>query len=445
MEATHKKVQVSIRIRPEPNGCGAWKSLGNTVWHVRNGRKTLYGGFMKVLENMTNTDVYELCVKDEIRKFLNDENCTVFAYGQTGSGKTHTMLGDAEHGIIKLAIKDVLDVRPVGISYLQIYNEKLFDLASNSEVHMFSVGNKNVMSNLCVQNVHAWGDVVPFIDKCERNRRLSATEFNEKSSRSHTVLQVTYTSNGQTRTLNMIDLAGSERASKSTDRRREGAFINKSLLALCTVVNNIGCGRYTGFRDSKLTRILQSSLDGRTNLVAICALSPSQSCIDESISTLKFAARLCNLELKIEEVAAPNECIAEPIAPSTSCACMKKSNTDNEKYLEQHVLENIAPVNAEPTSNGLLNYDTSNESKSDGHCDNAGVDEIFKALGFALIEDLRHKIHVLEELNKMADDRICLLEKMITDLLGKAPSRRMSEIFVLEKHRFDLQKKTLKK
>jgi len=445
MDVAHKKVKVSIRIRPEANGCGAWKSLGNTVWHVRNGRKTLYGGFMKVLENMTNTDVYELCVKDEIRKFLNDENCTVFAYGQTGSGKTHTMLGDMELGIIKLAIKDVLDVRPVGISYLQIYNEKLFDLASNNEVHMFSVGNKNVMSNLCVQNVCAWGDVVPFIDRCERNRRLGATEFNEKSSRSHTVLQVTYTSNGETRTLNMIDLAGSERASKSTDRRREGAFINKSLLALCTVVNNIGCGRYTGFRDSKLTRILQSSLDGRTNLVAICALSPSQSCIDESISTLKFAARLCNLELKIEEVAAPNERTAEPITRPTNCACAEKSRASSDTCLEQCVLNSVAPMCVELPSTDVLGYDALGASKAGEHCDNAGIDEMFKALGFALVEDLRHKIHVLEELNRMADDRICLLEKMIADLLGKAPSRRMSEIFVLEKHRFDLQKKTLRK
>lgn len=36
--------------------------------------------------------------------------------------------------------------------------------------------------------------------------------------------------------LNLIDLAGSEKASTDVARRKEGAFINKSLLTLGTVI-----------------------------------------------------------------------------------------------------------------------------------------------------------------------------------------------------------------
>lgn len=36
--------------------------------------------------------------------------------------------------------------------------------------------------------------------------------------------------------LNLIDLAGSEKASMDVERRKEGAFINKSLLTLGTVI-----------------------------------------------------------------------------------------------------------------------------------------------------------------------------------------------------------------
>jgi Kinesin motor domain len=45
------------------------------------------------------------------------------------------------------------------------------------------------------------------------------------------------------------------------------------------------------YRDSKLTRLLQDSLGGNTRTRLIVTLSPSQDCLDETISTLRFADR----------------------------------------------------------------------------------------------------------------------------------------------------------
>jgi hypothetical protein len=45
------------------------------------------------------------------------------------------------------------------------------------------------------------------------------------------------------------------------------------------------------FRDSKLTRLMQSSLSGNANVAVICTVSPSQRCVEETQNTLKFAAR----------------------------------------------------------------------------------------------------------------------------------------------------------
>lgn len=39
--------------------------------------------------------------------------------------------------------------------------------------------------------------------------------------------------------LNLIDLAGSEKASSDAERRKEGAYINKSLLTLGTVISRL--------------------------------------------------------------------------------------------------------------------------------------------------------------------------------------------------------------
>lgn len=45
------------------------------------------------------------------------------------------------------------------------------------------------------------------------------------------------------------------------------------------------------FRDSKLTRLLQDSIGGNCKTYLIATISPTHDCVDESISTLKFAER----------------------------------------------------------------------------------------------------------------------------------------------------------
>jgi hypothetical protein len=51
------------------------------------------------------------------------------------------------------------------------------------------------------------------------------------------------------------------------------------------------------YRDSKLTRILQTSLSGQAKVVVICTISPSVLAVDESINTLKFATRVKKIVL----------------------------------------------------------------------------------------------------------------------------------------------------
>ena len=81
----------------------------------------------------------------------------------------------------------------------------------------------------------------------------------------------------------MIDLAGSEKAASNEDRRKEGSYINKSLLTLGTVISKLtesSNGKFPThipFRDSKLTRILQTALTGQAKVAVICAISPSIS------------------------------------------------------------------------------------------------------------------------------------------------------------------------
>ena len=127
-------------------------------------------------------------------------------------------------------------------------------------------------------------------------RNVAETKLNEASSRSHTVFRINIKSkalaaNSKTAQklkfsqLNLVDLAGSEGASKTqTDglRLREGSNINRSLLALSNVINKlsqaIGGGKtFINYRDSKLTRILQSALGGNSKTAIICTITQTLS------------------------------------------------------------------------------------------------------------------------------------------------------------------------
>lgn len=142
-----------------------------------------------------------------------------------------------------------------------------------------------------------------------RNRIKESTEANEASSRSHAVFILTIeakdpeTGDIKVAKLHMIDLAGSERAAYTNNkgiRMREGANINKSLLALGNCINALS-GLQKGkdptkkihvpYRDSKLTRLLKESLCGNCRTVMICNVSPGITAYEDTYNTLKYADR----------------------------------------------------------------------------------------------------------------------------------------------------------
>lgn len=93
--------------------------------------------------------------------------------------------------------------------------------------------------------------------------------------------------------LNLVDLAGSERAEQTGatgERLKEAGNINKSLLTLSIVINKLAedsdSRGHIGYRDSKLTRLLQNSLGGNSMTVMICAITPAA--LEETNNTLGY-------------------------------------------------------------------------------------------------------------------------------------------------------------
>ncbi|XP_034231608.1 kinesin-like protein KIF11-A [Thrips palmi] len=294
-----------------------------------NSKITKTFSFDKVFEpSATQTDVYQAVVDPLIKDVLNGFNCTVFAYGQTGSGKTFTMEGDigsdkmfaadSRAGLIPRAVCALFDELrvlqveyTVRISLLELYNEELYDLLSPDEVppklRLFDdVAKKGsvIIQGLQEVMVHNQSQVLDELRKGSAKRQVAATLMNAQSSRSHTIFCVTVHSKEnpvdgeellKTGKLNLVDLAGSENIGRSGSldkRAREAASINQSLLTLSRVTACLVEHQpHVPYRESKLTRLLQDSLGGRTKASLIATISPASSNAEETLSTLDYAHR----------------------------------------------------------------------------------------------------------------------------------------------------------
>ncbi|XP_044487977.1 kinesin-like protein KIN-7D, mitochondrial isoform X2 [Mangifera indica] len=265
-------------------------------------------------------EVYDIAAKPVVKAAMEGVNGTVFAYGVTSSGKTHTMHGDQNSpGIIPLAIKDVfssIQDTPgreflLRVSYLEIYNEVINDLLDpiGQNLRIREDAQGTYVEGIKEEVVLSPGHALSFIAAGEEHRHVGSNNFNLFSSRSHTIftLMIESSACGDEydgvifSQLNLIDLAGSESSKTETTglRRTEGSYINKSLLTLGTVIGKLSEGKasHVPYRDSKLTRLLQSSLSGHGHVSLICTVTPASSNMEETHNTLKFASRAKRVEI----------------------------------------------------------------------------------------------------------------------------------------------------
>uniref|UniRef100_A0A674AJZ7 Kinesin-like protein n=1 Tax=Salmo trutta TaxID=8032 RepID=A0A674AJZ7_SALTR len=270
-------------------------------------------------EDSSQVDIFENTTKRILDGVLNGFNCTVFAYGATGAGKTHTMLGSSnDPGVMYRTMTELFNrmdqvkeekIFDVAFSYLEVYNEQIRDLLAN--VGPLAVredpSNGVVVQGLTLHQPKSAEHILEALDYGNRNRTQHPTDMNATSSRSHAVFQIYLKQQDRTASLNpnvrvakmsLIDLAGSERASATNAkgaRQREGANINRSLLALGNVINSLADPKskkaHIPYRDSKLTRLLKDSLGGNCRTVMIANISPSSKSYDDTHNTLKYANR----------------------------------------------------------------------------------------------------------------------------------------------------------
>ncbi|XP_076282496.1 kinesin-like protein KIF11 isoform X2 [Lasioglossum baleicum] len=203
----------------------------------------------------------------------------------------------------------------VRVSYLELYNEEVYDLLSANnraaKIRIYEDSTKKgavIVNGLEEATVYNKSDVYAILQKGSEKRQTAATLMNTNSSRSHTIFCITVhikenTVHGEellkTGKLNLVDLAGSENIAKSGAvhrRAREAGNINQSLLTLGRVITAlVENTSHIPYRESKLTRLLQDSLGGRTRTSIIATVSPASVNLEETLSTLDYAHRAKNI------------------------------------------------------------------------------------------------------------------------------------------------------
>ncbi|KAF0973563.1 hypothetical protein FDP41_008267 [Naegleria fowleri] len=281
----------------------------------------------------TQKEFFDESIKSIVDEALDGFNCTIFAYGQTSSGKTFTMEGrrdpndatDSQAGVIPRSIYHIFQTLEsnkteytVKVSCMELYNEELQDLLTDrqNKLKIFddNTGRKGtVVAGLEEIVVRDASQIISIVEDAQKRRQIAETNLNKSSSRSHCITTITIhmrevNDEGEefikTGKLNLVDLAGSENIGRSgaiKQRAKEAGMINQSLLTLGRVITALTeHSPHVPYRESKLTRILQDSLGGKTKTCLIATISPSVLCLEETLSTLDYAFKAKSIKNKPE-------------------------------------------------------------------------------------------------------------------------------------------------
>ena len=396
-----EKIKVLVRIRPflqNENSANTGLNIDSDATQkieISKSLKKFEATFDRVLsQNSTQKDVFNF-VKPCMKLIKQGINCTILAYGQTGSGKTYTMFGgewamndnstdynqrkkfnkdkynfilneelmidpfSKTNGIIPNLIMALFQAYGsydsnenniiITCSYIQIYNEKVYDLLVDEEENVeqkksfdlntgvgkqanekpikqkplkIKYDRKNGVTIEGVNEIRtpSFYDIFELLRQGEINRKIRQTKRNEMSSRSHTIfiINVQNLKTNVVSKIKLCDLAGSERYDSKEYYKKlhfdEMVNINKSLLVLGNVIHALGSNNnlnmtdsktkkqkkiFAPYKDSKLTQILEDSLGGNSVTYLLATISPCDENFDETLSTLKFADRAHSIMTKV--------------------------------------------------------------------------------------------------------------------------------------------------
>lgn len=319
-----------------------------------------------LLPESSQEETYSTIMSNIFQAWMyNGLEVILLAYGQTGTGKTHTMFGpkeslssDTPHpdwGLFPRVVHHCLEechkwvqmteLFPKQVTCLrafacEFYLGQAFDLVGEKAPLTFTPNGEALGRNFV--EIRAVSDLVPFLDMVSLNRTMSATKMNAGSSRSHCALTLELAETGASnedptrwyfkRSLTILDMAGSERPSKTGAERMgsdemaklfmapekitqkqkqscEGFMINSELSAFKSeidkaIVQNRTRKKYVNnsFPGTPFIRMLGRSLVGEVWMNAVVCLSQSPQNGWETWFSCQYGDALAKLQAPLKKL-----------------------------------------------------------------------------------------------------------------------------------------------
>ncbi|KGL72910.1 Kinesin-like KIF23, partial [Tinamus guttatus] len=290
-------------------------------------------------------------VQCEVDALLERQKRDALPVPKTPAGKRQidpefaNMINVQDH--CKVEEVDEENVYSVFVSYIEIYNNYIYDLLEESPFDTIKPKWNN-----CNTPVRS-GDFIPpqsrilregqnhkmYVAGCtevevksteeafevfwrgQKKRRIANTQLNRESSRSHSVFiiklaQAPLDADGDNvlqekehitlSQLSLVDLAGSERTYRTKaegNRLREAGNINQSLMTLRTCIEVLrenqlyGTNKMIPYRDSKLTHLFKNYFDGEGKVRMIVCVNPKAEDYEESLQVMRFAEMTQEVEV----------------------------------------------------------------------------------------------------------------------------------------------------
>ncbi|KAI5622519.1 kinesin-like protein KIF20A, partial [Silurus asotus] len=266
---------------------------------------------------------YALLREEEMCKQRGGVNASVSWDSGIGGLSAITRLEDSDGVCLDIDGIGLCDVTvdktvqfSIWVSFYEIYNEFVYDLLEpptclqtqkRNTLRLSDDKHGNVyVKDLTWVNVRSADEAWRVLTVGRNNQSFASTHLNHNSSRSHSVFTVRVLhlqpEGGATHIseLCVCDLAGSERCKdqQNGERMKEANNINTSLLTLGRCINAMRHNQtyrqrpaqVVPFRDSKLTRVLQTYFSGLGRACMMVNINSCSSSYDETLHALKFSA-----------------------------------------------------------------------------------------------------------------------------------------------------------
>ncbi|EDO15891.1 hypothetical protein Kpol_1019p11 [Vanderwaltozyma polyspora DSM 70294] len=284
--------------------------------------------FDKVFASNDTGVEHQEFIESNLESLLQGYNTSIVTYGQSGTGKSFELYGEQQDGLIFQLLTKLFNRideemgnnnknihYTVKFSFLEVYQEKMFDLMDSPSVkkHLKINDSTYAMNGFQVENLRTTQvltleELKILINICLLNQK---ERHNNLIQRSHTIMEVSIEKRNKLdesitmSSLYIVDLAGSDPIGKNSSSgitTEDAKKINHQIKSVNDVINGLVVMNREGgimtdistlmhkvpYKSSILTRLLLDPLGGNCKTTFLLTSSLKKNDWNETLSTLKF-------------------------------------------------------------------------------------------------------------------------------------------------------------